>query len=678
MKHNTGTAHPSILHELALRTAAALALLSLLVGALAYQFRVPTRLDLGVGDELDIQGFYYSEQAGPASYRWTAGDGRVVFRDLGAAAPVLVKVRAQAWRYQDTVHGATVTVNGHPVGSIVKAGWRDWSFLISDPAVLKADALAVGLSSTPFVPSELYPDSQDHRALGVAVDWVEVAPLWAPAAPGSWLGLVTVPSPFRLLVGALAVLGAYFASWALGASARARWGIGLVVVLINGIQIAFFRTAILQAAILAGLALGVGTAIDGPLLSRVLRFVIAAGRWTWRSATVYGITLRAVPVSIVPVLKAAAFALVAAVVTWYLMLGLHTELVFIANNPLPQTLMGDFNIYLRAYADILRGADPYALRNIGVTFTYPPPALLIIAPFASLPSESLRTAVYMVVNLLLLAVMLWGVGRRYGYTFREIWWWYPLAFGFAPFLELLHIGQINLIAGFGIFLVWACQSTLPALAGAGLSLAAVTKVTPLVFFGYLAAARSRSAFAWGVLILSGAFVLSSALFGWATLDTYPDVFQGLVSSFRPGDNSQALVSVLHGWGWIGESSWRDVQFGLQVYLAALFLASGILAFLSREHVPFFLVLSLGAMVAPNVMYYHHYVFILLPVFLWIAWSRFHPAVALWCFVGLVLIQVDRWYWTRGLLPHLFVHLSLLSLLAWQVVQRLRAPSRSLA
>lgn len=65
-------------------------------------------------------------------------------------------------------------------------------------------------------------------------------------------------------------------------------------------------------------------------------------------------------------------------------------------------------------------------------------------------------------------------------------------------------------------------------------------------------------------------------------------------------------------------------------------------------------------------------FILLPVFIWLAWSRLHPAVVLWCFLGLNIIQIDRWFLTRGLLSQLFVHMSILGILAWQIVQALRS------
>lgn len=111
---------------------------------------------------------------------------------------------------------------------------------------------------------------------------------------------------------------------------------------------------------------------------------------------------------------------------------------------------------------------------------------------------------------------------------------------------------------------------------------------------------------------------------------------------------------------------------LNVYLAAIFVLSGVLAFVSHEREPFFIVLCLGTMIAPNIMWYHHFVFFLLSMFVWIAWSRFHPAVVLWCFIGLTLVQVDRFYLAHGLLPHIIAHLSILGIVIWQSVRWLKA------
>jgi hypothetical protein len=87
-------------------------------------------------------------------------------------------------------------------------------------------------------------------------------------------------------------------------------------------------------------------------------------------------------------------------------------------------------------------------------------------------------------------------------------------------------------------------------------------------------------------------------------------------------------------------------------------------------------MGIGTAVASNHMWYHYYIFFLLPLFVWIAWSRFHPWVIAWCFVGLTTIQLESWLWPQGLLPHLFAHLSMVGILAWQIAHTFQATRRA--
>ena len=371
--------------------------------------------------------------------------------------------------------------------------------------------------------------------------------------------------------------------------------------------------------------------------------------------------------------KAAAYSMILALGA-YILFGLLTEMILLAVKPFPHYLLEDFNYYLRAYQAAAHGADPYQDRSIGTGFLYPPPALLLVGAFALIPGAILRAAAYIGVNLLLLGTTLRGVARYYHLSFRRVWWWFLLALLFAPLLELLYIGQINLITAFGIFLLFCYEERLPTIAGFGLSLAICLKVTPLIFVVYLLLQRRWAALGWTLAFLCVESIIAALLFGWQPLVTYISVFIGLLGVIVPGDgNSQALGSLLNYHGWIAPASIPLAQHILDFYLLIVFAASAALAYRLRQREPVFLIFSLGIMVAPNIMWYHHYVFILLPVFIWLAWSRLHPAVVLWCFVGLTIIQIDRWYLTRGLLSQLFVHLSILGILVWQIRKVLNHP-----
>jgi hypothetical protein len=351
----------------------------------------------------------------------------------------------------------------------------------------------------------------------------------------------------------------------------------------------------------------------------------------------------------------------------YILFGLLTELALLSVKPFPHYLLEDFSYYLRAYHHAALGGDPYQDRSIGTGFLYPPPALLLVGAFALIPGELLRAAVYTGVNLFLLGMMPRGIARYYHLSFQQVWWWFFLAVFFAPLLELLYVGQINLITAFGIFLLFCYEERQPAIAGFGLSLAICLKVTPLIFVVYLLIQRRWATLGWTLALLLAESAIAALLFGWQPLVTYISVFIGLLGVVVRGDgNSQALGSVLNYHGWIAPAGILVTQHILGVYLAIVFAASAAIAYKLRQREPVFLIFSLGIMVAPNIMWYHHYVFILLPVFIWLAWSRLHPAVVVWCFVGLNIIQIDRWFLTRGLLSQLFVHLSILGILVWQV------------
>jgi hypothetical protein len=68
------------------------------------------------------------------------------------------------------------------------------------------------------------------------------------------------------------------------------------------------------------------------------------------------------------------------------------------------------------------------------------------------------------------------------------------------------------------------------------------------------------------------------------------------------------------------------------------------------------------LLSPNILWYHHYVFFLLPLLIWMTWQRQNNLVMLWCLTGMLIIQFDYFLLTGGLLIHLFGHFSILALL----------------
>jgi sugar lactone lactonase YvrE len=355
------------------------------------------------------------------------------------------------------------------------------------------------------------------------------------------------------------------------------------------------------------------------------------------------------------------------------MLGLYTELKFVETKPLPSLLLEDFGYYRRSLLTAIGGGDPYAIRTIGTGFLYPPTALLVIELFAHISSFLAQASIYSVINILILLLMVAGVARRYGYSINTIWWWFLLALGFAPFLATVHLGQINMITQFGIFLMFFGETSAPVLAGMGLSLGIITKVTPLVFLGYLFINKRFKVIVAAIASTLALCLLAGFRYGFRHFITYLDVFQGMLHQFPGGTNSASLVAKLtYFFPSIVpnlQTTLETAQRNLTLYILVVILLSGVLAFLLGQREPFFIITNLGMMLAPNVLWYHHYVLLLLPLLVWLAWSRLRPSVVLWCMAGLTLTQIDNeWSLTHGFLTQVIGHTSILFLLAWQMNQ----------
>ncbi len=243
--------NPSIRH------AAMLSLLAALTVLLAFQIRVPMKIDLGGEDQTYHSGFYYVQRANDLAYRWARGKATVTFPDTGKATPLAVTILANAWRDATRVYTATVTANGHAIGTIERAGWRTWRFVVSDPAILRADELIIGFDATPFVPADLSSETDDDRELGVAVASVEVTPQWSvPTSLEGWGNLVTIPAPTQWLFVTLCVPALYLLSRFLGLRTRWAFALGIAAIIGWAIGIAFFRIAASQRVLILTLTVG--------------------------------------------------------------------------------------------------------------------------------------------------------------------------------------------------------------------------------------------------------------------------------------------------------------------------------------------------------------------------------------------------------------------------------------
>lgn len=355
----------------------------------------------------------------------------------------------------------------------------------------------------------------------------------------------------------------------------------------------------------------------------------------------------------------------------YLALGIRTELDLIAVKPIPNNLLEDFGYYEQALNNVLGGKNPYSVQSIGPGYLYPPPALFIVEAFHYIKPFYFKFLIYSVVNIALMLLIISGTAKFYGYSTKKVWYWYAFCLGFAPFLELLTIGQINTFTLFGIFLLFFWLDSSIILSGFGLSLAILTKVSPIIFLGYLAITKKFgsiiSTMVWGAIIT----ILCILRYGSLPVLVYPETLQWLSHQYPIDSNSQSLVSkfiLVLGFAF-HNSEIQIIQSVLMLYILLIIVVSSLFTIKGNQpKEASFILTSFGMTILPNVIWYHHYVFILFPILIWMGWKHLDTRIVIWCLLGLTITQIDRFYLTDGLLIHIFIHISILSILLWQTQQ----------
>ncbi len=347
----------------------------------------------------------------------------------------------------------------------------------------------------------------------------------------------------------------------------------------------------------------------------------------------------------------------------FVCVGVYTDINFLVLMHLP--VFQDLDIYLRACRTGLHGGNVYANLSLGYGFLYPLPSLLLMLPVAPLPHDVIRVLLYDGVNIALLVLLVRAAARRFALSLRQTYWWYILALGFAPVFENLELGQINIFPEACLLLVWLYTPSKPLIGGFGLASAIALKLSPAVFLLYPLIVGSWVTLGYAALFLALEAGISGVIFGWTNLHTSFDVMQALPNAFSPGDgNGQAFVSVLNYNGLISLGQLARAQSYLNLYMASVLCIAAWLAFRLREKDIGFIILAFGTAVLPNVMWYHHYVYLLLPILILLGICRLRPAVVVWCGALMMDIQIERWHGTRGLTAHVMVHITMLALLFW--------------
>jgi len=310
------------------------------------------------------------------------------------------------------------------------------------------------------------------------------------------------------------------------------------------------------------------------------------------------------------------------------------------------TLPSDFQIYLDATRKFFQGGNPYQPFLIGASFIYPPTAFLLFGSFSWFSDESAAFFFRSINALSYLAVLLILV-RITRPTLKKA----PLGgiilvfLIFAPFIETLVIGQANglILLGIVVFLWGLNDPRFHWIGDFGLAFVISIKISPLLLLAYPFLRGDWKRVIRVSLCLLGLVLLAMLLFGVQPWRQYAEVFPALFSS----PSSHALTSLmdwdLYDSPLMGiEIPWLKNLF--TVSLLAIWIAV-ILRYGRRASVVD--IFSLGVItmtIASSLVWFHHFVFLVLPIFylmLPTGLRPWHKMLANLTLIAFLSIQADR-------------------------------------
>ncbi|MDW8148131.1 MAG: glycosyltransferase family 87 protein [Roseiflexaceae bacterium] len=579
-------------------------------------------------------GFWPPEHNGERIYRWTKGQAQVHLPGLEGTSLLRVAVQLSAPQQpeQASVAALVTTNTGLPLHFDIASEWRTYHFLIrAQPSNVPAFTIITDTWRSPG----------DRRDLGILLGQLRAIRLLPPhdrIIVERWLFLASLAALITLISWRIRQIGFIVAALA-----------PILVLLALWAPDRFIRLLPTNWCI--------------PAILMLIALIIESIHRYQRNTPPKNYVLA-------PFLFA------------YLTAGLFTQLNFLSIiNPV---FLQDFNHYERALQEALSGKGPYNDFIIGSAYLYPPPALFVVEVFHIIDPFLLRASVYSALNVLLMTVMIYKLPHMYGYQIDQTWYWYILCLGFAPFLELLQVGQINMITLFGIFVFFYFTSS-PFIGSLGLSLAVITKFSPAMFLVYLFARKRWKNFIITIFVLT--LLVAAGQFRYKTsILEYFSIIQWLTDQFVINSNSQSLVSRIFMMNYQLQSKgilfmgfltdYRAIQRIINFYIAIIIILTNLVLFSGKSSKePAFIITGLGTTLLPNIMWYHHYVFLLLPIFVWVCWKKFDNDVVKWCLTGLFIIQIDRFHLTNGLLVHVFGHVSMIWVLHQQITEFIAAKSK---
>jgi hypothetical protein len=452
---------------------------------LAYQIKRPATIRIGApGDYHYLSGFYYAEQVGQDTFRWTARRSQITFPGLGSGAPIRLRLALHGWRPEASpLPTVTLTVNDQLLTVFTPGPALSAREFDIPPEIIRSSPdLRVALqSSNVFVPQDTI-GGQDSRKLGLLVTSAEAQQM------GGIFSLVLPPlAPLVLLwisvVGAFALIAqtGVRLNWAAGVGATV---LALVVYGIGWQRLWITRLAWAPcAAILAANGLAV------------------AVRWVAGSARRIALDERAVLIAVLLAIG----------------LGHYFQQAIFAPRDVPPV---DFAVDYAGATVVRRGEMLYnldALRRandevitphivalhetVYNSFDNPPFTAVLMLPFTRLPFAQAKDIYRLLLHVFYFSSVVLLLGADRAYRCYPQWALIVLiALCLEPVYTSITSGQVDILILFAICLgYWTFKHGHPVLAGCAIAVATMIKLSPALLLIYFLYKRQFKVVIWGVL-----------------------------------------------------------------------------------------------------------------------------------------------------------------------------------
>jgi len=317
----------------------------------------------------------------------------------------------------------------------------------------------------------------------------------------------------------------------------------------------------------------------------------------------------------------------------------------------------DFHIYYNAYIKAVSGENPYFPYDIGNSFVNHPFVLTFLSLFSWHKEKFLATFFWVITSALAWVFVIWLVFHLVwagiaDYTVKDVnlnqylGWALATFLGFAPFWETIHIGQINIfVILFLCLMFYFFEQDKSVLSGFFLALAIALKTSPVIFVIYYIFLRKYSLLTSCAVSLVVLSLIPSIQFSSSVLTNFLTILPELSSEIHPTSYNQSVLSL----------SFRVFsKFGLEDMESILIISHKIamigilgvilLLVLVRSSTKMsrlweFALLSVIMTLFSPLVWYHHSVFLILPLLILLLYSN-HRYVVIG--IGIIfVIQFER-------------------------------------